>query len=184
MKNYSIDHVSRSIEKTIQTVEKLPGFQSIVNDLTEKQQRLDNRTLTIALFGAFSAGKSSFANVLLGEGLLPSSPNPTTAVINRISLVTDLNPHGTVVIQLNVEETLLSDLTTITKYYTHKSSDYADLLDCVRKNEIHTSSELNKLYKAYIQAMLIRHNYIKNYIAEKMKITLHEFTDFVTDETK
>src|SRR5699024_414373 len=28
MKNYSIDHISQSIEKTIQTVEKLPGFQS------------------------------------------------------------------------------------------------------------------------------------------------------------
>src|SRR5690625_3011039 len=95
MKNYSIDHVSRSIEKTIQTVEKLPGFQSIVNDLTEKQQRLDNRTLAIALFVAFSTGKSSFANVLLGEGLLQSLSNPTTAVINRLSPVTDLNPHVT-----------------------------------------------------------------------------------------
>src|SRR5690625_8050672 len=100
MKNYSIDHVSRSIEKTIQTVEKLPGFQSIVHDLTEKQQRLDNRTLTIALFGAFSAGKSSFANVLLGEGLLPSSPNPATPVVNRISPGTVRNPHGTVVLQV------------------------------------------------------------------------------------
>ena len=184
MKNYSIDHVSRSIEKTIQTVEKLPGFQSIVNDLTEKQQRLDNRTLTIALFGAFSAGKSSFANVLLGEGLLPSSPNPTTAVINRISPVTDLNPHGTVVIQLKDEATLVSDLTSITKHFSPQTSDYADLLEWVRKNELHTSSELNKLYQAYLQAMLIGHNDIKNYIGEKMSITLDEFTDFVTDETK
>src|SRR5699024_6366272 len=133
MKNYSIDHISQSIEKTIQTVEKLPGFQSIVNDLTEKQQRLDNRTLTIALFGAFSAGKSSFANVLLGEGLLPSSPNPTTAVINRISPVTDLNPHGTVVIQLKDEATLVSDLTSITKHFSPQTSDYADLLEWVRK---------------------------------------------------
>src|SRR5690625_3226175 len=32
--------------------------------------------------------------------------------------------------------------------------------------------------------MLIGHNDIKNYIGEKMSITLDEFTDFVTDETK
>src|SRR5690625_7520187 len=60
MKNYSIDHVTRSIEKTIQTVEKLPAFQSIVNDLTEKQKRLDNRRLTIAMFGAFRSEQFSF----------------------------------------------------------------------------------------------------------------------------
>src|SRR5699024_2834804 len=65
-----------------------------------------------------------------------------------------------------------------------QTSDYADLLEWVRKNELHTSSELNKLYQAYLQAMLIGHNDIKNYIGEKMSITLDEFTDFVTNETK
>src|SRR5699024_12768181 len=131
MKRYSIDHVSQSIEKTIQTVEKLPGFQSIVNDLKEKQQRLDNRTLTIALVGAFSAGKSSFANALLGENLLPSSPNPTTAVINRITPVTDQYAHGTVVIQLKDEETLTSDLQALTSRFSPADDDFSTLLEWV-----------------------------------------------------
>src|SRR5690606_5055278 len=39
---------------------------------------------TVALFGAFSAGKSSFSNALIGDRVLPVSPNPTTAAINRI----------------------------------------------------------------------------------------------------
>ena len=184
MKRYSIDHVSQSIEKTIQTVEKLPGFQSIVNDLKEKQQRLDNRTLTIALFGAFSAGKSSFANALLGEGLLPSSPNPTTAVINRISPVTDQNPHGTVVIQLKDEGTLVNDLMSITRHFSPPKNSFEDLLSWAYENKLHESNELNKLYQAYLQAMFTGYNEIRNYIGEKVTITLEEFANFVTDEAK
>src|SRR5699024_4410371 len=86
--NESINDVVQSNDTTIQTIESLPGFEEIINDLLENKERLDHRTLTVALFGAFSAGKSSFANALLGDNLLPSSPNPTTAVINRISPIT------------------------------------------------------------------------------------------------
>src|SRR5690625_3756257 len=75
----------QSINDTIKIISHLPGFQSIIDELRDRQERLRNRKFTIALFGAFSAGKSSFANALLGSKLLPTSPNPTTAVINKIT---------------------------------------------------------------------------------------------------
>src|SRR5690625_7949342 len=90
----------------METIESLPCFQTLMDYLLDKKERLTNRTLTIALFGAFSAGKSSFANAVLGEGLLPSSPNPTTAVINQITPVTDEYEHGTVVVHLKSMEIL------------------------------------------------------------------------------
>ena len=62
----------------------LKGFHSLYKELTEKANRLEQQTFTVALFGAFSAGKSSFANALMGESVLPVSPNPTTAAINKI----------------------------------------------------------------------------------------------------
>lgn len=181
---YSIDHVIHSVDKTIQTIETLPGFQALVDNLKEKKERLDNRTLTIALFGAFSAGKSSFANALLGEGLLPSSPNPTTAVINRISPVTDQYVHGTVVIHLKDEATLISDLVSLTKHFSPQSTNFADLLGWVKKNRLYESNELNKLYQAYLQAMISGYEDSKDYIGEKITITLKDFSAFVTDETK
>src|SRR5699024_12246942 len=184
MKRYSIDHVSQSIEKTIQTVEKLPGFQSIVNDLKEKQQRLDNRTLTIALFGAFSAGKSSFANALLGEGLLPSSPNPTTAVINRIKPVTGEYTHGTVVMHLKDEATLVNDLISLVKQFSPESTTFFELLNWVQRNNLHKNADLNKLYQAYLQAMIEGYEEVKNKIGEKVTISLKDFASFVTNETK
>lgn len=39
----------------------------------------------IAVFGTFSAGKSSLINALLGDTYLVSSPNPTTAATTELS---------------------------------------------------------------------------------------------------
>src|SRR5699024_11557194 len=63
----SIAEITKSIDRTISEIEGLPGFQSIIEDLKLKKHHLNNRSLTIALFGAFSAGKSSFSNALIGE---------------------------------------------------------------------------------------------------------------------
>ena len=62
-------------------------FQVFWKQLTtyeKKQIDWMDKNLPLHLFGAFSAGKSSFSNALIGENVLPVSPNPTTAAINRI----------------------------------------------------------------------------------------------------
>ena len=62
--------------------------------LRKKAERLEGQEFTVALFGAFSAGKSSFSNALIGENILPVSPNPTTATINRIRPVSEGKKDG------------------------------------------------------------------------------------------
>ncbi|WP_206831425.1 dynamin family protein [Alicyclobacillus fructus] len=47
-------------------------------------ERLEQRATTIAVFGAFSAGKSSLLNALIGRSLLAVSPQPTTAAITSV----------------------------------------------------------------------------------------------------
>src|SRR5699024_1647278 len=93
---FDIEQITSSIDNVVGEITELKGFQSIINELEKKKYRLENRELTIALFGTFSAGKSSFSNALFGERVLPVSPNPTTAVISRISPVTSQHSHGTV----------------------------------------------------------------------------------------
>lgn len=78
--------------------------------LRDKADRLQSSSFTIALFGAFSAGKSSLANALIGEPVLPVSPNPTTASINRLLPPTKQYPHRTARIVMKSEEELLDDL--------------------------------------------------------------------------
>lgn len=78
--------------------------------LSAKAAQLRDSRFTIALFGAFSAGKSSFANALVGQPALPVSPNPTTATINRIVAPAADAPHGTARIHMKEADDMRSDL--------------------------------------------------------------------------
>ncbi|WP_339064120.1 dynamin family protein [Tepidibacillus marianensis] len=75
-------------------------------DLLERIERYRNQTFIVSLFGAFSSGKSSFANALLGDHVLPVSPNPTTATINTVEKSTLDHPHGTAKITIKTREAL------------------------------------------------------------------------------
>lgn len=57
---------------------ELPSFDSIL-------KKIDRHTFDVAIVGEFSAGKSTLINALLGEDLLPSLLEPTTAKITYVS---------------------------------------------------------------------------------------------------
>ena len=61
-----------------------PLFHSRAEALRRKLKRAEDQQFTLAIFGAFSAGKSSTLNALFGESVLPTSPNPLTASITKI----------------------------------------------------------------------------------------------------
>lgn len=116
----SADRSSRIRSKQLATAERMrqaaealaphSHLQAAAAALAEKAERLGNSRFTIALFGAFSAGKSSLANALIGESVLPVSPNPTTAAINRLMPPTDEYGHGTARVSMKSKEEMLDDL--------------------------------------------------------------------------
>ncbi|MDU4696011.1 MAG: dynamin family protein, partial [Paenibacillus sp.] len=61
-------------------------------------------------FGAFSAGKSSFASALLGEAVLPVSPHPTTAAIIRVMAPSGGQRHHTAAVKFKSAEAIREDL--------------------------------------------------------------------------
>src|SRR5699024_10464237 len=152
-----------------------PGFQTIINDLERKKNRLTQRSYTIALFGAFSAGKSSFANALLGDKVLPVSPNPTTSAVNRINPVTEQYKHGTIVVTLKDKETLFNDLHSITKKFSPSGREFEELLDWVRNDQIHQHEQLNNLYQSYLQALIYGYSEAKDNIGNKITIDMDTF---------
>jgi GTPase Era involved in 16S rRNA processing len=97
--------------------------------MDELAERLSNRQFTMVLFGAFSAGKSSFANALLGDSILPSSPNPTTAAINEVRKPDHQHLHGTVAIEMKTEKEIAEEINGILK------SEKADLNSLIQSIE-------------------------------------------------
>src|SRR5690625_2528014 len=180
----SVAEITKSIDRTISAIEGLPGFQSIIEDLKLKKYHLNNRSLTIALFGAFSAGKSSFSNALIGEALLPSSPNPTTAVISRISPVTKSNQHGTVAIQLKDEQSIINDIIRMTKELSPPTKDLSGLIDWLRDHKVDDHHKLDQVHQSYLHAIIQGYQTISENLGQLITIEIDEFENYVTDETK
>ncbi len=181
---YGTEGIVASIEEVITAIERMDGFSAITEELQDKQTRLTNRQLTIALFGTFSAGKSSFSNALFGEAVLPVSPNPTTAVISRISPVTDNKPHGTVKITLKTEITLLADIKAMTPYLEAERTSLEAALQWIQKERVFEHDSLSKTYQSYLEALLQGYEAQKSSIGQTLDISLEDFAAFVTDETK
>src|SRR5690606_41635428 len=81
MKVTEVEDVLSTIEQAIPMLRNTKGLQKSSEQLESKIARLKDRSFTIALFGAFSAGKSSFAIAMMGDGVLPVSPNTNNAEI-------------------------------------------------------------------------------------------------------
>ncbi|MBS2969345.1 dynamin family protein [Metabacillus sp. KIGAM252] len=112
---------------------RIKGFEGRQRLIREKSSRLKDRTFTIALFGAFSAGKSSAANALLGGKVLPSSPNPTTAAINRIVPVTNEHVHGSVAVKRKSVQKLVTEIKEIYPEIPFEGNQYSELLDAIAR---------------------------------------------------
>src|SRR5690625_4157339 len=183
-KQLNIDTIVHLIDETTNELSAMPAFDSIVKDLQSKRSRLHHRELTIALFGAFSAGKSSFSNALFGEQILPVSPNPTTAVISRITPTTTEHLHGTVVITCKTDATLTEDLTYITKDLEPEAEHFHELIDWIQRGHIQYNTTLNNMYQSYLHSMLKRYDDQKDILGNTIEISLEEFASYVTDESK
>lgn len=179
----SIPEVVKALNKTIEIIEDQPQMQTLLNDLTMKGNKLSDRQLTVALFGAFSAGKSSFANALLGEPLLPSSPNPTTAVINKIAPITEEYGHGEVVIKIKDEQAITSDLRSITKDLSPpETADLEEFIEWIRLHKLSQNQGLNETYQAYLHAITEGFTTRKKDLGQTITITLSEFATYISDE--
>ena len=129
----NIQRILEKVKKAETILEPLPALKHVQQEVIEKRRRVETKQFTVALFGAFSAGKSSFANALLGEKVLPVSPNPTTATINQILPVTEEKPHGTVIVQFKSKQALLEDMKAVYKLFHYEIATLDEALAQIDK---------------------------------------------------
>jgi predicted GTPase len=170
---------------TVELIKDVKGMKRFINELDEKAQRLKNRSFTVALFGAFSAGKSSFANALIGEKVLPVSPNPTTATINKIVPPTADHPHGTVIVQLKTREQIFNDLQMSLRYFDLKAETLEEAFQLSKKAlDIESVDAREKPHYSFIKAVVHGYEAIENHLGTKLCVDLDAFGQYVADETK
>ncbi|MEB4795994.1 dynamin family protein, partial [Paenibacillus chondroitinus] len=165
-------------------IDGLPSMRSIARAMREKSERLRQRTFTIALFGAFSAGKSSFANALIGERVLPVSPNPTTAAINKIMPPQEGWPHGTAKVKMKKADAILQDVLYSLEILGVQASDMASSLKRIGALSPADVTAKGKPHYSFLKAVEKGWQLAQNHLGTELKITKEEFPSYVADESK
>jgi small GTP-binding protein len=179
-------YTAKKLKKTAQLVQGLPGFKKLASELEEKAERLDHKGFSVALFGAFSAGKSSFANALLGERVLPVSPNPMTAAINKIRPINASYQHGTVIVKVKAERAMLEDVNNALKVFDFYAESLVDAIAKVEKlsGDLGQQGAIEKTNYTFLQAFTRGYVAFSQQLGKTLQTTSDEFSDYVALEEK
>lgn len=142
--NTATTNMSIDIQKALDIISDVPLFKSTKQDIHETLTRIDNKLIKIGVFGTFSAGKSSLINALLGEHILVSSPNPTTAATTEISY------RDESYITLKSQSQLLDEINAVVEY---QDMSYSTIEEFINSDLEKLKSHLNKNQLAFIQAV-------------------------------
>ncbi|MFE5317228.1 dynamin family protein [Paenibacillus sp. NPDC056579] len=164
----------------------LAPLASICRSLQEKAERLEHNRFTIALFGAFSAGKSSFANALIGERVLPVSPNPTTAAINKIMPPEPENgwPHGTAKVRMKTMDRLTDDIRYSLEVLGIEVSTLQEGLSAIRRLSAEQVSAKGKPHYTFLKAVERGWSDVEDHIGSELKVDKEQFGAYAADEAK
>lgn len=136
--------MSIDIQKALDIISDVPLFKRTKQDIHETLTRIDNKLIKIGVFGTFSAGKSSLINALLGEHILVSSPNPTTAATTEISYGDESY------ITLKSQSQLLDEINAVVEY---QDISFSTIEEFINWDLEKLKSHLNKNQLAFIQAV-------------------------------
>lgn len=172
------------------TADMMKGYTSVehmVEYMRAKAARLRNHSFSVALFGAFSAGKSSFANALMGADLLPVSPNPTTAAINRIVGSDVQHEHQTALIHMKPEDEMLEDLKYALHIMGESSVDrltIADALKLADRWEPHMLHPAGKPHYSFLQAVKKGYAAAKPQLGQELHVSYEQYRQYVSIESR
>lgn len=181
-----LEKLIRKLRFTGEKIRSIPGMRKLSDEFLRKADRLENQQFTVVLFGAFSAGKSSFANALMGTDLLPVSPNPTTAAINKIKPVDNNHSHGVVIVKLKESAALFEEVQRSLHFFGFNVANFdegmAAIQNIVGKEVV--SDAAGKMHFAFLFAFYKGFKLFQNRLGEKVQTDLKEFREFVANEEK
>jgi GTPase Era involved in 16S rRNA processing len=181
-----MEQMAKRLSQAEQLIEPLQSLAGIRRSLVEKAKKLQDHQFTIALFGAFSAGKSSFANALMGQAILPVSPNPTTAAINRIVPVNEQRPHLSALIRMKTTEAVLADIRYSFNMLGDERSFEAieQAIHAIRTIDLQRVTSRGKVHVSFLQAILRGWDDSQHRLGTEWTADEAEYKQHVANESK
>lgn len=178
-----LDAAAARLEAAAALVEPYPAMGSAVRDLRARAASLAGGTFTLALFGAFSAGKSSFANALLGEAVLPVSPHPTTAAINRIMSPAGGAEHGTARVRMKTLDAFQEDLAYSFRLLGlgEPGAEWQKRVKSLTPQDVHPAG---RPHYSFLQAAAAGWQETQDQLGQDVLVDLNGYRNFVANEKK
>ncbi|WP_199925634.1 dynamin family protein, partial [Paenibacillus bouchesdurhonensis] len=161
-----------------------PAFGSGVRELRVRAAALRGGRFTVALFGAFSAGKSSFANALLGAQVLPVSPHPTTAAINRIIAPEGDMKHGQAAITFKTPEAMREDLAYSFEALQLGAWKEGNWLSEVRRLKAPDVPPSGRAHFSFLKAAALGWEQNASRLGSREVTGLEQFAEYVAEESR
>ncbi|MCR5176346.1 MAG: dynamin family protein [Anaerovibrio sp.] len=171
------------LQRGAELIGQVPGLEKLADELAERADRLQNKGFMVTLFGAFSAGKSSFANSLLGENVMPVSPNPTTAAINMVLPVDFTHKHGTTEIRLKSSKLLLDDLIRAFKPFDLHPVSLDEAFEMAGK-AIQLENNQYQREKTFLRAFINGYANMADRLGSVFESDLEDFRQYAVHEDK
>ncbi|WP_458122042.1 dynamin family protein [Paenibacillus sp. Z6-24] len=171
------------LRHTADKISGLPGMASQAEELRRRAGVMEDGKFTLALFGAFSAGKSSFANALLGGPVLPVSPHPMTAAITQIMGADAAHPHGTAVVFLKDAEEMQEDISGALRLLglpdRTLNQDWRKAVAALSPSRIHPSA---RAHYNFIMAAAAGWEQMSGHLGEEVVADMEAFRGYVSEE--
>ncbi len=166
----------QQLKDQINHLKKLPLFEGEVHNIESQVERIEHNITKIAVFGTFSAGKSSLINAILQKPVLLSSPNPTTASITEISYGTEQE------VTFKTYEQLLEEINHITEFANKQYSTIESFID---DKDIKQHPSLSSNHLAFFEAIETNFNHYKDILKEGKSVTfdIEELEKLTVDDT-
>lgn len=177
---------AKRLRATADALDGIPTMEELRRSLLDRADKLETRRFTVALFGAFSAGKSSFVNALLGAAIVPVSPNPTTAAINTIKPPEPEWPDRTARIVMKPVQSIIDDVRFSLSMLGHKADcetieqakQAIDRLDGAR------IAARNQPHYSFLRAVAGGYDDAASLLGTSWKADMDQYRAFVADELK
>ncbi|MCJ0924575.1 dynamin family protein [Mammaliicoccus sciuri] len=166
----------QQLKDQINHLKKLPLFEGEVHNIESQVERIEHNITKIAVFGTFSAGKSSLINAIIQKPVLLSSPNPTTASITEISYGTEQE------VTFKTYEQLLEEINHITEF---ANKQYSTIESFINDKEIKQHPSLSSNHLAFFEAIETNFNHYKDILKEGKSVTfdIEELEKLTADDT-
>lgn len=174
---------SQSLQQAAHVVADLPTMQAIAQAMQERAARLAANQFTIALFGAFSAGKSSLANALLGHRIMPVSPHPTTAAVNIVRAPLDGEQHGTANVTMKTREAITAEVVFALQQLGQPCHSLEEALQQIKSLRPEDIGSKGKPYYTFLQAVEQGWEQAENQLGQMLTVELDEFNLYAASET-